>query len=177
MGTEVHSLAEAWAPDQSLYECSTELPADYTPTSQEQTAADAYEKAAGKPTYGTSLEALLGLCAAGGHSAESLMGVEHSLMTNALKICPKAPHAAQMRLVLAGDVFLDGSNSVGSDIKAGTYRTEPGVHDCYWERTTDGGGTIANDFVTFAPKGVTVTIRKSDGGFTSTDCGVWKRVR
>lgn len=71
--------------------------------------------------------------------------------------------------------FTDGVYTVGKDIKAGAYRTTPGrVTDCYWERSTGGGRTIANDFVSNAPKGVTVTVRKGEG-FTSRDCGNWIR--
>lgn len=67
----------------------------------------------------------------------------------------------------------EGNYEVGDDVKAGTYRTEPGAEDCYWERQTGGGRIIANDFVTHAPKGVTVTIYSSDGGFSTRGCGPW----
>lgn len=70
--------------------------------------------------------------------------------------------------------FVEGDHVVGKDIKPGTYRTlNRDVKNCYWERTTKGGDTIANRFVSFAPAGVTVTISPSDGGFTSTRCGNW----
>ena len=36
--------------------------------------------------------------------------------------------------------------------------------------------TSANDFVSNAPKGVTVRIRASDGGLKSERCGLWNRV-
>lgn len=72
--------------------------------------------------------------------------------------------------------FADGTYTVGKDIKPGTYRTlaRP-VSDCYWERSNSGGDTIANDFVTNAPRGVTVTIYRGEG-FTSQDCGDWIHV-
>jgi len=76
--------------------------------------------------------------------------------------------------------FSEGTYTVGKDIKPGTYRTytAPGgrVTDCYWERSTGGGQTIANDFVKNAPKGVTVTLRRGEG-FTSEGCGNWIPVR
>lgn len=70
----------------------------------------------------------------------------------------------------------DGNNDVGGKggIKPGTYRTtDTKVSDCYWERSSSGGNIIANNFVNYASKGVTVTIRSSDGGFTSEGCGSW----
>lgn len=89
-------------------------------------------------------------------------------------LCPK--YAALLPQVDAG--FYDGTHTVGQDVQPGTYRVRvpegaDGVHDCYWERTSASGDTLANDFVTFAPKGPTVTIRSSDGGFVSKGCGVW----
>ncbi|MCG5446140.1 hypothetical protein NIE79_004705 [Micromonospora sp. NIE79] len=76
--------------------------------------------------------------------------------------------------------FTDGSHEVGKEIKPGTYETTAHsagetIGDCYWERSTDGGRTIANDFITAAKK-VRVTIRSSDGIFTSRGCGNWVRV-
>jgi hypothetical protein len=47
------------------------------------------------------------------------------------------------------------------------------VSDCYWERTSPGGDIIDNDFVTHATAGVTVTIKATDGTFTSDGCGAW----
>lgn len=93
-------------------------------------------------------------------------------------LCPKYSKA----LAAAKRGFSDGNYQVGNRggdllvVKPGTYRSPKGTTDCYWERTTPNGGTIANDFVTNAPAGVTVTIRKSDGGFSSNECGTWLRV-
>lgn len=70
--------------------------------------------------------------------------------------------------------FTDGTYEVGKEIKPGRYRTAGRVSDCYWERSTGGGDTIANDFVTNAPRGVTVTTRKGEG-FKSEGCGSWIR--
>lgn len=82
--------------------------------------------------------------------------------------CPKFSDT----LSLAARTFDDGDYLVGSDIKAGTYRTAKRATDCYWERSTSGGSIIANDFVSFAAQGVTVTIYKGQG-FTSDNCGYW----
>ena len=91
--------------------------------------------------------------------------------------CPKHHKAAQRALT----GFDDGTYEVVAKIprgelgmvRPGKYRTGPRVRDCYWERSTGGGDTIANDFVTNASQGVTVTIRSSDGGFKSEGCGQW----
>lgn len=48
--------------------------------------------------------------------------------------------------------------------------------DCYWERTTKSGDIIDNHLATSAQE-ITVTIRASDGQFTSERCAVWKPVR
>lgn len=85
---------------------------------------------------------------------------------------------------LAQRGFDDGTYEVGGrtakvdawTIRAGTYRTDKRISDCYWERSTSGGSTIANDFVTNAPGGVTVTIRKGEG-FKSERCGTWLPVQ
>ena len=61
----------------------------------------------------------------------------------------------------------------GSVALPGTYTTDAPVRDCFWERSTGSGGTIANDFVSNAPKGLTVRIRPTDGGFKSEGCGTW----
>ncbi|WP_449061496.1 DUF732 domain-containing protein [Planomonospora algeriensis] len=86
-------------------------------------------------------------------------------------LCPK--YLPVWRKAQGG--FTDGTYEVGKDIKAGTYRTTPGsVTDCYWERSTGGGSTIANDFVRNAPRGVRVTVQRGEG-FTSEGCGIWMR--
>lgn len=72
--------------------------------------------------------------------------------------------------------FTDGDFNVGTEIKAGKYRTEPDQSDCYWERTTKDGHIIANNFVTHSAGRITVTIRSSDGSFSTNGCGTWTRV-
>lgn len=75
--------------------------------------------------------------------------------------------------------FDDGSYEVGVDIQPGTYETTAHltggqVRDCYWERSTTSGRTIANDFVT-AAKTVRVSIRAGEM-FPSRGCRNWVRV-
>jgi hypothetical protein len=86
-------------------------------------------------------------------------------------LCPKLkPVLAWARAGLT-----EGPEEVGGKdgIKPGSYTTTGRVSDCYWERVSARGNRLANDFVTFAPKGVTVIIRASDGGFDSQGCGAW----
>lgn len=72
----------------------------------------------------------------------------------------------------------DGGRSAGEEAKEtippGTYRTKGRMKDCYWERTAKDGEIIDNRFATSAQEDITVTIRASDGQFTSTNCAVWK---
>ncbi|WP_062435025.1 hypothetical protein [Herbidospora daliensis] len=83
---------------------------------------------------------------------------------------------AQQAMKKARETFDDGVYTVGEDFPAGTYKTTGGrVTRCYWERSTPGGETIANEFVTNAPKGVKVTVREGEG-FTSRRCGTWIKV-
>lgn len=92
-------------------------------------------------------------------------------------LCPR--YVTALKAALRG--FDDGNYSVGKSrgdllvVRPGTYRTMPGTRDCFWERSTKSGQTIANDFVTNAPDSVTVTTRSSDGGFSSDGCGAWLR--
>lgn len=93
----------------------------------------------------------------------------------ALKLCPKAPHVQLFRDAVTLIRINDGTYVVGKDMPPGTYKTEPGVKDCYWSRNTGGGDTIDNNFVEFAPDGVTVTAYAGEG-FESSRCGVWTKV-
>lgn len=72
--------------------------------------------------------------------------------------------------------FGDGTYQVGKDIQPGTYRTRVGSTGCYYARLKGFGGTvddiIANDN-TDAP--AVVTIKASDKGFESQNCGTWTK--
>lgn len=176
VGVSFTSLNDAWHGD-TAYACIADA-SGYTPTPAQAAAAVAYAKS--ESYYGEGGEAgaladLLGLCAAK-DMAEETVEQQKEQMPFVLKACPNAPHAKMIRSVLNGEVIQDGDYAVGLEVKPGTYRTGR-VSDCYWERTTKGGDTLANDFVKNAPGGVTVTIRSSDGGFSSDGCGPWRRVR
>lgn len=104
----------------------------------------------------------------------------------AAAMCPDAPHIAELVRVAGGvppapkTLMGDGTFVVGRDIAEGTYQVSVpaganGVHDCYWERTGPQGGTIDNDFISFAPQGPTITIYAGEG-FISKRCGSWTKV-
>lgn len=104
----------------------------------------------------------------------------------AAAICPDAPHVAELVRVAGGVApapktsMGDGTFVVGREIAEGTYQVAVpaganGVHDCYWERTSPQGGTIDNDFVSFAPQGPVVTVYDGEG-FVSKRCGSWTKL-
>lgn len=93
----------------------------------------------------------------------------------ALALCPDAPHAALLQEVATAVKVDSGTKVVGQTMEPGTYKTKPGAKDCYWARTTGGGDIIANNFVGFAPDGVTVTVVAGEG-FESSNCGVWTKI-
>ena len=72
--------------------------------------------------------------------------------------------------------FGDGIYIVGTDMIPGTYKSS-GHTGCYWERMSNftGGlnGTLANDNT---DSSAVVTIRATDKGFKSSDCGSWRRI-
>jgi hypothetical protein len=95
----------------------------------------------------------------------------------ALAMCPDAAHAAVLQEVINAVKVSDGDKIVGKTMEPGTYRTVPGVKDGYWSRNTGGGAIIDNDFVGFAPNGVTVTVTVRSGeGFESKGCGTWTKI-
>jgi zinc-ribbon domain len=73
--------------------------------------------------------------------------------------------------------FGDGTYQVGTDIQPGTYRTREGSPNCYWERLRDftgGFNSIIANGNTNAP--TIVTIKPTDAGFQSLDCGTWTKL-
>ncbi|MGW6455522.1 hypothetical protein ACWF94_06260 [Streptomyces sp. NPDC055078] len=106
------------------------------------------------------------------------------------KLCPKWSKVALAALngdyvrTYSGGTYIvkrkpkdpDPSSDEPQEIAPGTYRTKGDLEDCYWERTTRSGEIIDNNFATSAQV-ITVTIRASDGQFTSEGCGTWKPVK
>lgn len=93
----------------------------------------------------------------------------------ALSMCPDAPHAALLTEAATAVKVSDGNKVVGKAMEPGTYKTKPGVKDCYWSRNTGGGDIIDNNFVGFAPDGVTVTVYPGEG-FESQRCAPWTKI-
>ncbi|WP_369744482.1 PASTA domain-containing protein [Paenarthrobacter sp. AMU7] len=93
----------------------------------------------------------------------------------ALTVCPDAPHAAILQAEITAVKVSDGAKIVGQTMEPGTWKTKPGAKDCYWSRTTGGGDIIDNNFVGFAPDGVTVTVYAGEG-FESSRCGTWTKI-
>ncbi len=89
-----------------------------------------------------------------------------SFLGRALRLTPQTPAPSR--------TFGPGTQRVGTDISAGTYRSGPVEDACYWERKSGFGGSfdeiIANDFTTDR---TIVTISESDAGFESDGCGTW----
>lgn len=102
------------------------------------------------------------------------------LKAGAKPLCPK--HAAEIREALGGEVSVRTMSSgtyeivkdaglEGEVAPPGTYETSGDLEGCYWERATQGGDIIANQFVTAARK-IRVTVRAGEL-FTSRGCGTW----
>jgi hypothetical protein len=168
------TLAELWT--QKVRLCSVTMDPSHQATAVETKAVKEYHLFNASETTQGALETMIGICAETVPDADEISRWSSHVLRGALMLCPKAPTAGQLASKTSGKTFEDGNWAVGIDVMPGTYRTAAGVHNCYWERTTKGGGTIANDFVSYAVEGVTVSINSTDGGFTSKNCGTWTRV-
>lgn len=72
--------------------------------------------------------------------------------------------------------FENGINLVGTDIQAGTYRSEGGG-SCYWARLSGLGGSIGEILSNGIADGqAVVTISASDAAFESRGCSTWTRI-
>lgn len=70
--------------------------------------------------------------------------------------------------------FEDGDYIVGEDIRPGTYRLREAADLCYWERLSGFGGSLDEIIANNSGSGFfTVTIKRSDAGFSSSGCGTW----
>ncbi|MEU1866620.1 hypothetical protein [Streptomyces gardneri] len=106
------------------------------------------------------------------------------LLAGVPKLCPKWTDAVKAAASGKYDRwFGNGTYAVSSKpaeaqqvIPPGTYRSEGSTANCYWVRTTESGDPIDSQFAT-SPRKVMVTIRSSDGQFTSEGCAVWKPVK
>ncbi|MFE0652476.1 hypothetical protein ACFVZH_28235 [Streptomyces sp. NPDC059534] len=106
------------------------------------------------------------------------------LLAGIPELCPK--WTAAVRAAASGKYdrwFRDGTYAVSpkpaegeQSMPPGTYRSEGNKESCYWKRTSEAGRIIESKYATDARKS-TVTIRPSDGHFTSEGCHVWKPVK
>lgn len=127
----------------------------------------------------TTVEKVMGLCAKldSDYAHQEVANTDYpkANAAGALSVCPDAPHASLLQAELTAIKVGDGNKVVGKTMEPGTYKTKPGVKDCYWSRNTGGGDIIANDFVGFAPEGVTVTVHAGEG-FESERCAPWNKI-
>jgi hypothetical protein len=121
------------------------------------------------------LGVLAGMCGGGRESDDG--GSTTSSETSTQKEAQKKPASKQKEEKAAADPnpnFGDGTQQVGTDIEAGTYRTREGSSGCYYARLSGFRGgfeeIISNDN-TDAP--AIITIEPGDAGFQSRRCGTW----
>lgn len=80
---------------------------------------------------------------------------------------PKAPQQS---------VHEDGVWLVGRQLAPGTYRS-PGGSGCYWERLSGLSGDFEDLIVNRHARGPSVVeIKPTDAGFSTTGCGIWRRI-
>ena len=71
--------------------------------------------------------------------------------------------------------FGNGTHIVGTDIKAGTYRSQ-GNRPCYWARLSGFGGQLDDVIANGNNSPEIVTISASDAAFQTSGCGQWVAV-
>lgn len=141
---------------------------DFHPTAKQRIAMDYF--GTGELEDFSSLEPALDKCLA--WDAETGFVSEKGTRI-LLDLCPDGPMASDMSNFINKRLFADGSFVVGDDVKPGTYRSSQKRHDCYWERASGSGETLANDFITFTAKGALVRLNNGES-FTSKRCGTWR---
>lgn len=84
---------------------------------------------------------------------------------------PKAAPKDEPSSTISGSA---GTLVVGKDVQPGTYKSKGNAADsgCYWERLDKSGEIIDNGIPT--GQGL-VTIKASDGGFSTQGCNDWHR--
>jgi hypothetical protein len=173
--TYYHALAEVWASGIDFELCKVEFDSGYALSAVEQQAVASVSEDGRGTTPQDTLADLYVDCALAGPKLvveTALRYFADSQLPGSLVLCPNAPQVAIMRALAQHRMIDDGKYSVGEDMAPGTWFLPGPVSDCYWERSGRNGDIVANNFVTNAPKGVTVTVRAGEG-FTSDGCGVW----
>jgi len=171
------SLEQVWSTDEQFSLCSVNMSPTYKPTPNDLAAVELYRQFVPSETTPGALGAMLAICAERFATEEDVLKWEPPVIQGALLLCGAAPHAGLLQARASKAIIDDGTYVIGQSMAPGTWSTKPSVRDCYWERTTGAGDIIDNNFVSFAPNGVTVTIRSSDGGFISRGCGVWHKIK
>lgn len=98
-----------------------------------------------------------------------------TMIKGSVKLCPEAPFYDEMKSWADGEKIVYGTYDVGIDMKPGTYRSSKNISDCYSERMTGSGETIANDFISHASKGAIVIVRDGETFEADKNCGIWTR--
>ena len=92
---------------------------------------------------------------------------------------PTAPTTPAAPPEPTATTIVDGVWLVGSQVAAGTYSNAGGVtgESCYWARLSGFGGQLTEIIANGASMSPQiVTVRSSDVGFQSWDCGTWTRL-
>lgn len=176
--TKYKSLGELWASGDHKFGGTCTVDGGYTLLPSEQKLVDAVASRGVNVTDPSrTVERIMGLCAKLELTYADLPTIPERKgeAEAALTVCPDAPHAAVLQEVATLSKVVDGSMTVGQTMEPGTWKTKPGVKDCYWSRSTGGGDIITNDIVDFAPDGVTVTVFAGEG-FKSSRCGTWTKI-
>lgn len=166
------AVEDGWNPDF----CSTDIEdfSESALTEDQQRAIELYGSRFddGPPDIEDTFTMLIDNCAQNPQEGYGdMLGAQATLL-----MCPESPFADQIAEFSEGNLIVgDGTHIVGKDISPGTFVTTDSVGDCYWERVDGNGGTLANDFITFAPNGAKVTVKKSDGALVTENCYSWRK--
>jgi hypothetical protein len=176
--TNYKSLKEVWASGDYKFGGTCAVDGGYTLLPSEQKLVDVVaSKGVNVTNPSRTVERIMGLCAKLETTYADLPTIPERKgeAEAALTVCPHAPHAAALQEVATLSKIIDGNMTVGKTMEPGTWKTKPGVKDCYWSRSTGGGDIIENDIVDFAPDGVVVTVLPGEG-FKSSRCGTWTKI-
>ncbi|WP_146080579.1 MULTISPECIES: hypothetical protein [unclassified Pseudoclavibacter] len=187
---EFATLPDVWAAER-IYDCGAQRSGGKGMTTTEQAAYDALGGGSG-PGLGWPYA----ICANGAPPRGAVENKPDYLeaIEIALKLCPEAPHAAELEALIdpnwrPSDVtptptptpsadpnkVLPGVHRVGETVQPGTYYSESavGFQNCYWEMLDSAGNIIDNNFASSALR-VEVTILAEAYSFSSSGCGTWQ---
>jgi hypothetical protein len=131
----------------------------------------------GKKTAIAGAAIVLVGCGGSGHTVATVTSTLQPVITKTVTVTVPPPSAPAPKTTME----TDGTYRVGTDIVAGTYRSdgrrsfeEGGESDCYWARLNDLNPThiIANN-ISSGPQ--EVAIQPSDAAFLTHSCQPWKK--